>query len=338
MRAYGPRRVLALAACLMAAASGCTSAVQPLPTKAAAAVTGTPTPSPEEPALTKAEAGRVFREITLSDDLLRTRSDVPGRLRSAVELVRDGQAAIVAAAYQSTGDRPPRHTWGTPMLLVPRFAPGQTALWFTALVTRDGRPTLLTFAKGGAWQLSSAAELLPGQEPPQVKLDGDGYATALAPDDKTVTISPQFMGPVHAAVAETGSSGVAAGLIASGPYTTEVATQIAALRDSAKKDGFSYDSIFSPENYPVYALRTESGGALIQYSLSRTTTTTAKTAEDDYIPVPETARWAIRSPVLRRTLRLVETHQYATAVPPLSSPSPAAVIAHDGALTRASGQ
>jgi hypothetical protein len=40
------------------------------------------------------------------------------------------------------------------------------------------------------------------------------------------------------------------------------------------------------------------------------------------------ARWAISSPVPR----LVETHRYATAVPSLSMPSAAAVIAYDGGL------
>jgi hypothetical protein len=44
--------------------------------------------------------------------------------------------------------------------------------------------------------------------------------------------------------------------------------------------------------------------------------------------VPELARWAISSPVPR----LVETHRYATAVPSLSMPSAAAVIAYDGGL------
>jgi hypothetical protein len=37
------------------------------------------------------------------------------------------------------------------------------------------------------------------------------------------------------------------------------------------------------------------------------------------------------------TPRLIETHQYATAVPPPSKPSAAAVIAYNGALQRAPG-
>ncbi|MGN9836936.1 hypothetical protein ACTMTI_02310 [Nonomuraea sp. H19] len=339
MRVYGRRKVLALAAGVLAAATACTGNATPASSKAAATHSATPTtPAPAPPGVTRDEAAKVFSEITVTDDLLRVKNDLQGRLGLAVDLMTGGQTPLTLAAYLSTDYAPPRHKWGVPTLYVPRFATDERAPWFSALATRDGKPTLLTFAKSDRWRLSSAAQLVQDQQVPDIELDADGYAAALAPDDKTVTISPQFMQPVHASVAETGSAGVTAGLIAAGPYTTEVAQQIADLREKAKLDGFSYDSIFSADSFPVYALRTEDGGALIQYSLSRTTTTTTKTAEDDYIPVPESAGWAISTPVLRRSLRLIETHQYATAVPPLSKPSAAAVIAHDGGLTRASGQ
>ncbi len=334
--------MLALAAGVLAAATACTSSAAPPSTKPAAA-SSTPSPSASAVAVTRAEAAKVFTEITLGDNVLRAdglrgESSLEGRLKLEVEgLTTGGRTPLTQAAFLSTGYAPPRYRWGTPTLYVPRFPPGEQAPWFSALATRDGRPALLTFAKSDLWRLSSVAQLLPDQQVPEIQVDSEGYATALAPDDKTVTISPQFMQPVHASVAETGSAGVTAGLLAPGPYTTEVAEQIADLRKEAKLSGYSYDSIFSADSFPVYALRTADGGALIQYSLSRTTTTTTRTAEDDPLPVPDSARWAISDPVLRRTLRLVETHQYATAVPPLAKPSAAAVIAHDGGLTRASG-
>ncbi|MEU5865072.1 hypothetical protein ABZ815_28155 [Nonomuraea sp. NPDC047529] len=343
MRAYRRGKMLALAVGVLAAATACTGPAQTSSGvsqgKAPATGSATPSPSAPAPAVTRQEAAEAIAAILPTDDVLRVESIVPGRLALDSDLVRDGQFALTQAAYESTGDRPPRYTWGSPTLYVPRFAQGERAPWFSALVTRNGQPTLLTFAKSGEdWQLSSAAQLLSGQRLPQVELDSDGYAKALTPDDKTVTISPQYMGPVHASVAETGAAGVTAGLLADGQYTTEVAKQIATDREKAKKDGFSYDSIFSADNWPVYALRTSDGGALIQYSLSRNTSTRTVANNTYIIPVPPEASWAISGSSVRRSLKLTEVHQYATAVPPLTAPAAARVIAHDGALTRASGE
>jgi hypothetical protein len=335
--------VLALAAGLLAVTAGCSGSARPAPSPVAAttnaSATASATPSATDEPVTPADAAGVFAMYTATDDMLRAAIDplLSDPLREAMQLNRDGQAPMTAAAL-STNDRPQRYKWGSPTFYVPKFKPGATGLWFSALATRNGHPTLLTFAKADDWRLSSAAQLLPGQTPPDVELDADGYATALAADDKSVTISPQFMGPLHATVAEAGATGVAAGLIAPGALTTDVAEQITAGRKKAKSDGFSYDSIFSAGDYPVYALRTVDGGALIQYSLTRTTTTTTKTAEDDWIPVPAAARWAIDAGVVRRTLKLTETHQYAASVPSSRTPTTAHIIAHESALTSATGE
>lgn len=294
----------------------------------------TPAATVAKTAITPEEAAAEFTAFVITDNAVRGGGD----LRLAVEHTRDAEARLTTVAFLSTGSRPPGREWGPPTVYVPRFPAGERAPWFSVLATRDGYPTILTFAKAGDWRLSAAARLLPGRPPPQVELDAEGYATAIAPADKSVTISPQYMGPLHATVAEAGGEGVAAGLIAAGPHTTDVAEQIDSDREKAKKNGFSYDSIFSANDYPVYGLRTRDGGAVIQYSLSRTTTTTTKTAEDDYIPVPISARWAIAAPVVRRSLRMIEVQQYVTAVPPASAPAAAEVIAYDGALTRATGQ
>lgn len=335
MRASGRLKALALAVTLLTGTAGlaaCSGSAAPAPSRAAAAGSSTPTPAP--PAVTLDDAAEVFSEFIATDDLLRAGGD----LRLSLQITRDSEALLTTAAFASTGNRPPRYTWGRPTFYVPRFPAGERAPWFSVLVTRDGASTLLTFAKAADWRLGSATRLLEGQQPPKIALDADGYATALGAQDKSVTISPHYMGPLHATVAEAGASGVTAGLIAPGPHTTDIAQEISVERDEAKLAGFSYDSIFSGNDHPVYALRTTDGGALIQYSLTRTTTTTTRTAEKDFIPVPEPARWAIEEPVLRRTLRLSETHQYATAVPPSSAPAAARVVAHDGALTRASGE
>lgn len=335
--------MLALAAGLLAGAVACSSSAEPPPPTMSADVTRAPVsaaPSAASTAVTVAEAREIFTTFIATDDTLRAADpglDAPLNYES--QLIRDGQAQLTAAAFTSTGGRPPRYTWGTPTMLVPRLRADERTPWFSVLVARNGRPTLLTFAKGPGWQLSSAAELLPDEEAPQVELDADGYATPLATDDKSILIGPKLMAPLHATVAEAGARGVAADLLSAGPYTTEVAAQIATDRGHWIGRGYIYDSIVSAGEYPFYALRTEDGGALIQYTLTRTTTmeTKTKNAEIDGIPVPDTARWAISATKVRRMLKIFETHQYATVVPAATAPSRAHVIAHDGGITRATG-
>lgn len=335
MRVHGRWLAPALVAVLLAGATGCTgTAAAPTPTPITSTSAAPATPTPAEPEVTLDEAGEVFETYTATDGVLRASGD----LRLAMEYVRDSEARLTAVAYLSSDGTPPRHRWGPATLYVPRFPPGTASPWFSVLTSRDGDPTLLTFARSGDWRLSAAARLLDPGATPDIQLDEQGYATAVADDDRSITIRPQLIGPLHATVAETGSDGAAAGLIADGPYTTEVAHQITEAREKAKKNGFSYDSIFQAGDFPVYGLRTTDGGAVIQYSLSRLTTTTTKTAEDDYIPVPESARWSISAPVVRRELRLTEIHTYVTAVPPAAKPGAARVIGHSGALTKATGQ
>ncbi|NRQ35148.1 hypothetical protein HII36_25460 [Nonomuraea sp. NN258] len=342
MRGFGQRgRVLALTAGLLAAATACTSAPAPTPTRSAAqpSTPAARSSAAAEPLVTPKLAAKIFAEVTLPGNDLALATTAPAfenRVRMAVELVRDGQLDLTKAAYATSGSRPPQRVWGRPTFLIPRFAPGEKAPWFSALVTRDGQQTLLTF-RGPAWALSSAAQLLPGAQFPQVKLDDEGYATALPPDDKSITISPRYMGPVHAAVAEAGAKGPTAGLISEGPYTTEIAGQITDARDAAKLAMWSYDSIFSPDTYPAFALRTTDGGALIQYSLSRRTTMENRTDSSYHPrPVPESARWAVGAAWATRGYKFTEVHQYAVAVPPSTAPRPADLIAHDGGVTQGS--
>ncbi|WP_219470961.1 hypothetical protein [Nonomuraea rhizosphaerae] len=342
MRRFGRQRSLALAVALLTAATGalagCTAMARPTPSQVAATTAMPASPSPSaapSPAVTPVEAAEVFSTFTVTDDTLRA----GGALRLAMFNVRDAEAQITPAVYIYAKNRPPRYTWGSPTLYVPRLAPGGSPPWFMALATRDGRPTLLTFVKGDIWQLGAMTQLLRGQDPPDVERDAEGYATSLRADDKSVTISPQFMGPLHATVAEAGETGVTSGLLAQGPYTTDVAEQIAKEQATFKLRGYSYDSIFSAGDYPVYALRTRGGGALIQYAMTRTTTTTVELEKstEDLVPVPEWARWLFREPVARRFLKTTEIQQYATLVPKAGTPAPAHIVAHSGSLTKATG-
>ncbi|MFI6501636.1 hypothetical protein [Nonomuraea typhae] len=349
MRAYGRRKVLALAVGLLAGAVACSGTPSGAPTPQAAGVTRdpvsaspTPSPSPTAPPITPEEAREVFTAFTAADNVLRVAAARGySTLKPEGDLTRDGQKELTAAAFTASGDRPPQRVWGEPELLVPRFLPEEKAPWFSVLVPRDGRPTFLVFAKSGErWYLGSAAELQRGATMPEVEVDALGYATLVPSDDKSVLIGPKLMAPLHATVAEAGKKGVAADLLADGPYTTEIAARIAADRSEWKRGGYFYNPIMSASEYPVYALRTKDGGAFVQYTLTRNITVEPRigSAVSDGIPVPDAARWAIKKDRLFFSLKMSEIHQYATSIPPASSKSRAVVIAHDGGMIRAFGK
>lgn len=343
--------MLALAGLLAVAACSGSSEGLPTPVAATSSVPATPTPSPTEPPITPTEAAAVFAEYIATDDVLRAalRADpnLTGTLKDALELASGAQAQLVIAAYQLTGYKPPRHTWGPPRLVVPKLEPGNTAPWFTVLTKRDGREAILTFAKSPNWRLSSLTLLEPDTVLPEVKIDAGGYAEPLPLDDKSVLISPRFVSSLHASVAESGPKGITGELIAPGPFTTGIAEEIAAARKQAKDlgKGLGYDSIFTAGDYPIYALRTTDGGALVQYSLTRTSTTTNDVDErGPGIPIPEAIQRLIPpervgepKQLAQHQLKVFETQQYAASIPPASSATgQAAVLAHDSAVTRAS--
>lgn len=338
----GWRAVSALAAAfiLFFGTAGCTADAakkKPVPV----AVTHEALAPPPTPALTLQEAREALDDYLATDDVLRA----GGALRMALELVRDGQSSLTAAAYHSAEDGPDRYRWGRPLLLVPRLT--QAPYWFTAVMERtrrgggERRTAVLTLVKRddqGHWQLSFASLLYPEAEFPKVALDAEGYATALDSRDETIGVSPQLMAPLHATVAEEGKKGFSADLIAPGPHTTGYSSEIAERRRQARHDGLNYDSIFSATKSPVFALRTEDGGGLVLYELSRITTLAAKLPSAPWIDVPPEARWATEDRILAGELRITETHQYVSVVPPRETHEPARVIAYDGAVTRVTGK
>ncbi|MCG5218480.1 hypothetical protein [Streptosporangium sp. KLBMP 9127] len=342
MDANGRRRVFVPALSLMIVLSSCSGAESGPARSTPMAATGAASLATSAPAakVTREQAGQALRRYLMTDDVLRA----GGELRMALEIVRDGQTPLSTAAYRSSDLEPTRYTWGEPTLFVPRL--DRAPYWFTAVVERregdETRQALLTLVKEddeGHWQLSFASLLFPGAELPEIALDAEGYATALATRDERIAISPQLMAPLHATVAEEGAKGFSAALIAPGAHTTGYSSEIAERRRQARHDGLNYDSIFGATSSPVFGLRTRDGGGLVQYALTRTTTLTAKVPSAPWIEVPKAARWAVGdSAAVAKELRLVETHQYASVVPKSDSRRAADVIAFDGAVTRVTGR
>ncbi|MFS1297779.1 hypothetical protein [Streptosporangium longisporum] len=351
VRGHGRRGVLALAlaSAVVAGGAACSGPgeARPGPGRAAgvaattAGPTGTPLPAPR---VTLAEAAGALAGVLGADGVLGAatpRLDAEQRLLLAQ--TRDGQEALTLAAFNGPAGKLPRHTWGTPSLLVPREQSGPA--WFAATVERTDasggtRTAVLTLVRHDRenWQLSSTSLLEVGAPPPQVAKDAEGYATALDPQDTTVVISPRLMAPLHATSAEEGERGFTAGLIEKGPHTTGFADEIARRTRIEKTACLSYDSIFAASNYPVHALRTADGGALVLYSLIRTTTRIVRVDPcGSDTPVPPEARELTTARFIRDELRIVETQQYVTTVPAKNSGRAARVIGYLGGLTKVTG-
>jgi|GEM_PF-508205 len=345
VRENGRQGVLALALALITATAACSGSGDGRPERSpsADAVTPTarPTATPSPPPVTLAEAKRALAGVVGADGVLGAATPhLNADRRLMLEQTRDGQAALTTAAFSGSPKALPHYSWGTPRLLVPRNQQGP--LWFAAFVERtepsgEVRTAVLTLMRQGDedWRVSSTSLLDEGARPPEVVTDEEGYATALGEEDTTVAISPRLMAPLHATSAEEGERGFATRLIEDGPHTTGLADEITRRRAEEKNNCLGYDSIFAASDYPVHALRTADGGALVLYSLIRTTTRSIKVTpcgSDTRIP-PE-ARKLTKERFILKELRTVETQLYVSTVPARDSGRPAKVIGYLGGLTK----
>lgn len=339
MRGRGRRCLLALL--LLAGTTGCSGQGGAGPRRSPSASGASPTPAAlTDPPVTLAEAGRALAGLLAAEKTLAGADPhLDADRRNLLEQTRDAQEALTVAAFNGSPDAFPRHTWGTPHLLVPRKQ--RPPFWFAAIADREDasggtRTAVLTLTRYGEhkWYLSSTSLLEPGARVPEIAEDRDGYATALDDDDATTAISPRLMAPLHATSAEEGTAGFAAGLIEKGPHTTGYAEEIASRRPKYKTDCLGYDSIFGASNYPVHALRTADGGAMVTYALIRTTTVTSKIEPCAEIRVPPNAERLASQPGARKELRTVETHQYVSVVPAKNNRRPATVIGYSGGVTK----
>ncbi len=342
--------LVALAVSSAACSGGSPSAPRSSPVAAStAASTLAPTPAPTPaPAVTLDEARRVLADLLAADDVARANGDE----RLALDLSRDAVHATTAAVYRSAGMAPPRYVWRSPTLLVPRLT--TYPYWFAATAERryghdhghaqESRKAVLVLMRESErdrWRIAFSSLLDKGQSMPDVELDAEGYATALDTRDESVTISPHLMGPLHATIAEEGTGGFAAGLIAGGPHTTGYFSQIKKTERVAKdRDCMNYDSIFAATTFPVFALRTPAGGAVVMYSLLRTTSWTPvlKCGEGRRLPIPEGAEWLLDDTVVLKQRRIIETQQYVATVPAKNATTTAKVIGYTGWTTKATAR
>jgi hypothetical protein len=350
-RALGHAALLIGALLALAVSSAACSGASPTAPRSSpvaaptAASSAAPTPAPTpSPAVTLDEARHVLADLLAADDVARANGDE----RLALDLSRDAVHATTAAVYHSAGMSPPRYVWHSPTVLVPRLT--TYPYWFAATAERrygrhgSSRTAVLVLMRESErdrWRIAFSSLLDKGQQPPEVRLDAEGYATALDTRDESVTISPHLMGPLHATIAEEGTGGFAAGLIAGGPHTTGYFSQIQKTERVAKdRDCMNYDSIFAATTFPVFALRTPSGGAVIMYSLLRTTSWTPvlKCGEGRHLPIPEGAEWLLDDPIVLKQRRIIETQQYVATVPAKNAAATAKVVGYTGWTTKATAR
>ncbi len=325
---------------LVLGARGCAS-----PTAAGPATGG---PPPGE--VSVAYARQVLRAFLTTDDVARA----AGAESLELSLVSEAQLPLTASAYEQagyTGTPAPRYRYGAAAVYVPQMT--SFPLWFVAVAPRiparggPARTAIMVFSRPAAtdsWQLSMSTLLQPGTAAPRLALDATGHATALATFDHKLLVSPNSVGAVQAALADDGPRAAVSTLMAAGPYTTGVHDQIVTAKRAVTRQGLRYDSVLQGSSFPLYALATSDGGALVLYSLVRSTVVLTRAHQQRQIQIPPAFApilYAAGRVIIQSELDTGETYQYAAYVPPdQPAGKPAAqlrVIAADGGPTSASG-
>ncbi|GAA0957507.1 hypothetical protein GCM10009550_45000 [Actinocorallia libanotica] len=267
--------------------------------------------------LTPRSAARAFALWTVNDDLARASGDE----RLALAWAVDSQRAVTAAEYRraaADGAQVARHAYGRPALWVPRL--DGYPQWFVAAAPRGRETALMAFTKPSPeqrWRLSLLTVLDRGVKPPKVEVDADGYATALPTEDQSVLIAPSLVAPPQAAVAEDGPGSYSARVLKAGPYTTGYYAEKEKAAKKAAKDGLEYASTFTATSQPVFPLRTEDGGCLVLYSLTRDVSLTRE--KDGPLDVPGDADHLAAGKPTGRELHVFSSLRFAALVPARNS-------------------
>ncbi|GAA4139816.1 hypothetical protein [Actinomadura keratinilytica] len=249
--------------------------VLPVPVLLLAAACGGGESAPP-PALSKDEAQRVLARYADAANKAGQRLD--GDALAAVET--DPQLAMDRAAFRL--GRAARRPF-TPVRFVqsvfyiprmqgyPRWFAADTVTSATPPGAKQPRTTrhalVFTQAAAGAPWLLAASPHPGGDEMSRVRLDGDGYAQAVAPGASGLAVSPSRIGAAHAALLSGGPQAPGAGVLAPGPQTTQSYDALRQAQVGLRKNGVRLHTRFTPDSSPVYALRTKDGGALVWYVL-----------------------------------------------------------------------
>jgi len=262
------RYLAVLASVALAAAvalGGCSQAAAP-----ATAAAGS------EPTLTLAQAQAAYRSYVTAS----TAAAAQGNATQGLAIVADAQWSIVHAQYtalSTSGTSVAQYNYGTPVFYVPALS--GYPQWFVVDVpvgTKGGPAinTLMVFVRSGEgepWTLDGSAAL--NQPLPALARDSAGYAIKASTSDQNLLLQPNIVGPTQASVVDQGPAAPATAVIDSGPQTTALYAQQAALGNTATSQGLSYQWLLEGAAFAQWALRTADGGALVLYTMYLNTTT-----------------------------------------------------------------
>lgn len=298
------------------------------------------------PDITVAGAEAVYQSyLTTSDSAAAAGDPVTGLAN-----VTNAAWAVAHAQYTAlANDGTPvtRYRYGTPTFYVPVV--NNYPHWFLTDVPRRAAgtdaaevSTLMVFAKASAsdpWALAGATALSPGQPMPALAHDASGYVTALATYNQSLLLPPDVVGATQAAVVDEGPASESASEITGGPQTTALYTQQNAVSGSYAAKGLDYNWVMVGAGFPVFTLRTASGGALVLYGIYLDTTIEhpdAKAGPPIPIPADVSAQFTVPGEVSPHAIYADWTYELAAVDPPASAASAkATIIASSGALTYA---
>jgi hypothetical protein len=274
----------------------------------------------------------------------------------ALSQTTDAAYSIMAGAFavaSASGSGPPVQVYGQPTVYVPKQA--AYPLWFMAAAPEHpatGGPTrtvLMTFYRRDAastWALSGSVQLNPGVAAPRVAIDRAGYATSLFIFDQTLRVRPSVVGPLHATVADDGPASPAAAAVAAGPQTTGLYAANAAIRRQATARQRTYQWLLEGTPYPMFALRTADGGALVFYTMYLNTQTglvkpPPKNSKGPLQNIPVPAGYQALLPgsphVVHRSLNADQDVQYAAIDPASTSTAKIQILGAGGGPVYAHG-
>lgn len=263
MRASPAGGGLSVAVVLAAVLAGCGGGV---PGSAGSSRPAAPSPVKLSPAITPAAARAVVAGYVRGNNDANAHLD--GQLEATVET--GPQLVIDQASYviqKRVGHPFPPFTYRDLVFYIPAL-PATARRWFAAdaVASSGGRQAheILMFVRDrpATWKLASAIPSSGASLP--VAVGPAGTAAPVLPGDHGLAITPAQLPARHAQLL---SGQPAVSTFAPGRWTSITARSIDLVKRVYYRAGWTFQDRWNPDRYPVYALRTTDGGAVVWYFL-----------------------------------------------------------------------